>query len=173
MKNKPVESMLTFAKSVADSIQLAIKTDFKGVDYLSIVLDKKHFLLKADYCSEVATPHALTPSPLWVSNALYGVAQLNNTLYTVADLRFILSLPKRQEGELNQSRIVYLKKTKYGNLAFLVDDIVGIINIDDDAIVKDNPDTYFLRDVQLANNHVITELDMFDLLNHPVFRGLQ
>lgn len=167
----PKQSLLDYQREVMAKVQRYVDADVQGIDFMRIRLGKQYYLLRAKYCAELSSVTFFTAAPIWVDPGLKGLTQLNNRVYTVFDLRYLLNMGPISLQNNRDARLVFLHRTRYGLISFLVDSVEAVSTIPD----AQTPGVAYApccKNRWLVKNKEYDEIDLATVMGLPIFKGL-
>lgn len=98
-------------------------------NYCTFYLDKYYFGIEVEQVQEIIRFQEITPVAL-APEVVKGLINLRGQIVTAVDLRSLLELPDRAEGEVPMNIVV---KTPLGAFSLLADRIGDVLELSDDS----------------------------------------
>ncbi len=98
-------------------------------NYCTFYLDKYYFGIEVEQVQEIIRFQEITPVAL-APDVVKGLINLRGQIVTAVDLRILLELPARAEGEVPMNIVV---RTPLGAFSLLADRIGDVLELSDDS----------------------------------------
>ncbi len=98
-------------------------------NYCTFYLDKYYFGIEVEQVQEIIRFQEITPVAL-APDVVKGLINLRGQIVTAVDLRNLLELPERAEGEVPMNIVV---RTPLGAFSLLADRIGDVLELSDDS----------------------------------------
>ena len=98
-------------------------------NYCTFYLDKYYFGIEVEQVQEIIRFQEITPVAL-APEVVKGLINLRGQIVTAVDLRILLELPERAEGEVPMNIVV---RTPLGAFSLLADRIGDVLELSDDS----------------------------------------
>lgn len=119
---------------IAATPEMNLKTGFYGKDqYITFKLYSHTYCIYSLFVKELISPknYSITKIP-YTPDFIKGIINLKGDFYTVINLKKFINI-EYEENQTKEAKLIVLDSTEL-KLAFLVDDIIDIINISEDLI---------------------------------------
>lgn len=156
---------------IASIPEMHLETGFYGKDqYIIFKLSSHTYCIYSLFVKELISPknYSITKIP-YTPDFIKGIINLKGDFYTVIDLRNFINISPEENIQNNnrESKLIVLDSTEL-KLAFLVDDIIDIMNISEDNIdykSDANLDKLYIKAEAYIENKVFNILNIEKLIS--------
>ncbi len=163
------------AHDIAKLPEMNLETDIYGKDqYIILKLQNHTYCIYSLFVKELVSPknYPITKIP-YTPNYIRGIINLKGNFYTVLDLKDFIALAPPKDEENNheikdQDKKIIVIESSELKLAFLVDDILDIINISKEAIEQKNDmalDNLYIKAEAYIDKKVYNILNVDKIIN--------
>lgn len=151
--------------------EMNLDTGFYGKDqYIIFKLYSHTYCIYSLFVKELISPqnYSVTKIP-YTPNFIKGIINLKGDFYTVVDLKKFINIEheETEQNKTKESKLIVMDSTEL-KLAFLVDDIIDIINISEDFIEYKsdvNLDKLYIKAEAYLDNKIYNILNIEKLIS--------